>query len=272
MSELLTTLTKKEGITHEPAAPPLEVCDVSVAYGTGNTGVTRRPSEPTTAAFALRHISFQLTLGERIALVGPNGAGKSTLFKLIVGIIKPSEGQVRVFGRPPEKHTCIAYVPQRSQIDWSFPVTVEDVVMMGRVGQIGLFRRPRRADQDIVRESLDRVKVGHLSKRQIGELSGGQQQRVFIARALAQQAELLLLDEPLNGLDTPSQEGIFEVLDYLRQEAVTAVVATHDLELAAERFDRIMLLNKRIVAFDKPHKCLTPEHLVQAYGGTMSNE
>lgn len=267
LSELLT---KNEGISHEPAAPPLEVDDVSVAYSLGNNGSTLRSPTSTTAAYALRHISFQLALGERIALVGPNGAGKSTLFKLIVGIIKPSEGQIRVFGRSPEKHTCIAYVPQRSQIDWSFPITVADVVMMGRVGQIGLFRRPQRTDLEIVRDSLDRVKASHLAKRQIGELSGGQQQRVFIARALAQQAELLLLDEPLNGLDVPSQEGIFEVLDFLRQGGVTAVVATHDLELAAEQFDRIMLLNKRIVAFDIPHKCLTSKNLVQAYGGQLA--
>lgn len=172
-----------------------------------------------------------------------------------------------MYGQGPAGHICIAYVPQRNQIDWSFPVTVEDVVMMGRVGQIGLFRWPRRRDWAVVRHCLERVDATHLAHKQIGELSGGQQQRVFIARALAQEAELLLLDEPLAGLDVPSQEKIFHILDGLRPDGVTVLVATHDLNLAAERFDRVMLLNRRVIAFDRPEKVLTPEHLLAAYGG-----
>ena len=159
-----------------------------------------------------------------------------------------------------------AYVPQRNQIDWSFPVTVEDVVMMGRVGQIGLFRWPRRRDWQVVQESLARVGGAQLAKKQIGELSGGQQQRVFMARALAQEAELLLLDEPLTGLDIPSQEAMFEILDSLRPEAVTVMVATHDLNLASDQFDRVMLLSHRLVAFDVPTAVLQPEYLLKAYG------
>ena len=237
--------------------------DVSVIYAGGANGQTTTRGEQ----YALQDISCQVKPGERIAVVGPNGAGKSTLFKLIVGTVKPSRGAVDVYGNEPGGHICIAYVPQRNQIDWAFPVTVEDVVMMGRVGQIGLFRWPRRRDWQVVRESLARVGASQLAKKQIGELSGGQQQRVFMARALAQEAELLLLDEPLTGLDIPSQEAIFEILDSLRPEAVTVMVATHDLGLAAERFDRVMLLNHRLVAFDVPTAVLQPDYLLKAYGG-----
>ncbi|MCP4426127.1 MAG: metal ABC transporter ATP-binding protein [Chloroflexi bacterium] len=264
----MTTLAAKitgRGVKHQTAAPTLELKNVSVAYAEGANGVTSARSEN----FALRNVTFQVDAGERIAVVGPNGAGKSTLFKLIVGTLKPSQGEVNVFGRGPHGHICIAYVPQRSQIDWSFPVTVEDVTMMGRVGQIGLFRWPRRRDWELVKASLDRVNALHLAKKQIGELSGGQQQRVFIARALAQEAELLLMDEPLSALDAPSQEAIFDVLDALRPDGVTVLVATHDLNLAEARFDRMMLLNKRIVAFDTGTAVLQPDNLLQAYGGHM---
>lgn len=269
MQQLAEIIRKPEGTSHKPASSPLVMLGVAVAYGAGASAAARPPNGrlTPTEGYALQDITFRLELGERIALVGPNGAGKSTLFKLIVGIIQPTAGTVHVFGRPPEKHTCIAYVPQRNEVDWSFPATVEDVVMMGRVGKIGLFRRPSQHDRQQVWASLERVNAQALAKKQIGELSGGQQQRVFIARALAQEAELLLLDEPLNGLDKPSQEDIFRLLDSVRGDGVTAVVATHDLDLAAERFDRIMLLNKRIVAFDQPDLCLTAEHLRHAYGG-----
>ena len=246
-----------------PQTPSLQMDNVSVAYATGSQDISvangRYP--------ALQHITFSAHQGERLAVVGPNGAGKSTLFKLIVGTIKPSEGQVHIFGHGPDGHICIGYVPQRNEIDWSFPVTVEDVVMMGRVGQIGLFRWPRRTDWEIAHRSLERVEASHLAKKQIGELSGGQQQRVFIARALAQEAELLLLDEPLNGLDMPSQQTIFNILDKLRPDGVTVLVATHDLQLAADRFDKIMLLNKHMVAFAEPTAVLTSDNLLKAYGG-----
>lgn len=253
------------GVTHDPQTPSLQMVDVSVAYAAGAQEVSVAGGNG--RFHALQNISFTAQQGERIAVVGPNGAGKSTLFKLVVGTVKPSAGQVHVFGQGPDGHICIGYVPQRNQIDWSFPVTVEDVVMMGRVGQIGLFRWPRRADWEVVRQSLARVKATHLAKKQIGELSGGQQQRIFIARALAQEAELLLLDEPLNGLDVPSQQTIFNILDSLRPDGVTVLVATHDLQLAADRFDKIMLLNRHIVAFAEPTAVLTSENLLQAYGG-----
>jgi manganese/iron transport system ATP-binding protein len=140
-------------------------------------------------------------------------------------------------------------------------------VMMGRVGKIGFFRWPGRRDREIVAQSLARVQAGHLAYKQIGELSGGQQQRIFIARALAQEAELLLLDEPLTGLDMPSQEAIFDILDNVRADGVTVLLATHDLGLAAEQFDQILLLNQKIIAYDVPTAVLTPDHLLQAYGG-----
>jgi manganese/iron transport system ATP-binding protein len=256
------------GVAHEPDKPTLEMRGVSVAYAAGINNHTARPATDS-GQFALHDVNFQIERGERIAVVGPNGAGKSTLFKLIVGTLTPKEGDVNIFGHGPGGHICIAYVPQRNQIDWSFPVTVEDVVMMGRVGQIGFFRWPRRQDWAVVRDSLARVNASHLAKKQIGELSGGQQQRVFVARALAQEAELLLLDEPLTGVDMPSQEAIFEILDGLRPDGVTVLVATHDLNLAAERFDRVMLLNRRIVAFGGATAVLTTEHLLAAYGGQM---
>lgn len=264
MAELVRQLTHR-GVAHNLETPTLELQQVAVAYATGRQNVSSSRS----SQYALQNVSFKVESGERIAVVGPNGAGKSTLFKLIVGTLSPSQGRVNIFGHGPDGHICIAYVPQRSQIDWSFPVTVEDVVMMGRVGQIGFFRWPKRRDWALVREALGRVNAIHLAKKQIGELSGGQQQRVFIARALAQEAELLLLDEPLTGLDVPSQEAIFTVLDGLRPDGVTVLVATHDLNMAAERFDRVMLLNQQIVGFGPATAVLTPDNLLKAYGGHL---
>jgi ABC-type Mn2+/Zn2+ transport system ATPase subunit len=218
---------------------------------------------------ALYDLDLQVNRGDQVAVVGPNGAGKSTLFHVIAGIIKPASGQVRIGGSVPGKHICIGYVPQRNRIDWRFPVTVADVVMMGRVGQIGLLRWPQRHDKEIVQAALEQVGMAAFAKRQVGELSGGQQQRVFLARALAQEAELLLMDEPLSGLDAPSQEAILDVLGRLRQKDITVLVATHDLNQAAEHFPAILLLNRRLVAYGPPADVLTPERLMLAYGSQM---
>jgi manganese/iron transport system ATP-binding protein len=265
------THTHTRGVPHETTGPTLQLENVSVTYTLGPVGLKngrglslREREQP---QYALKNISFAVDRGRRVAIVGPNGAGKSTLFKLIIGQLRPAQGQVHIFGHGPEDHICIAYVPQRSQIDWSFPVTVSDVVMMGRVGKIGFFRWPGRRDREIVAHSLARVQASHLAHKQIGELSGGQQQRIFIARALAQEAELLLLDEPLTGLDMPSQEAIFDILDSVRLDGVTVLLATHDLGLAAEQFDQILLLNQKIIAYDVPTAVLTTNHLLQAYGG-----
>ncbi len=239
---------------HDLTRPILEMRNVSVRFDSN---------------VALQDISFKLQVGERVAVIGPNGAGKSTLFNVISGVLGPNQGQVDVYGNSPDEHICIAYVPQRSQVDWHFPVNVRDVVMMGRTRQLGLFRRPKRQDWDIVQDSLELVGMADFAKRQIGELSGGQQQRVFIARALAQEAELMLMDEPLTGLDVKSQESIFAILDTLRQRDVTILVATHDLNLAAERFDRLMLLNQQILGFGRAAEVFTTELLSQAYSGSM---
>jgi manganese/iron transport system ATP-binding protein len=238
-------------VAHDPSAPIVEMRKLTVNYN-GNP--------------ALDSITFHLHVGERVAVVGPNGAGKSTLLKVVAGVLPPSSGEVKISGHGPRKHICIAYVPQRNQVDWRFPASVSDVVMMGRVGQLGLFRWPSRADWDIVRASLDAVDMSTLAGRQIGELSGGQQQRAFLARALAQEAELVLMDEPLNGLDVPSQEAILGLFDKLRQQKITVMVATHDLGQASTHFDRVMLLNHHLIHFGPPADVLTTENLLRAYG------
>ncbi len=258
MAQITATVSKNKediyGAEHLPDASLFDAADVTVSYG---------------AQDALRNLSFTLKKGEQVAVVGPNGAGKSTLFKLIVGELAPTSGRATLHGSDPAEHLCVAYVPQRQSVDWNFPVTVEDVVMMGRTAKIGLFRWARQHDRDIVQQSLERVNATHLAKKQIGELSGGQQQRVFIARALAQEAELLLLDEPLAGLDLPSQEQVFEVLDNVTDSGITAIVATHDLNMAARRFDKILLLNGRLIALGRPEEVLTADNLVVAYGGHL---
>ncbi len=204
-----------------------------------------------------------------MALVGPNGAGKSTLFKVIAGVLPPTNGDVQIYGQRPRGHVCIAYLPQRNQVDWSFPVNVRDVVMMGRIGKLGLLRWPKHRDWEFVQQALKDVGLSDLANRQISELSGGQQQRMFIARALAQEAELMLMDEPFAGLDPTSQVAILEILSELRRRQVTVMVATHDLDQAAEHFDRVMLLNRRLLGFGAPNQVFTPEQLVQAYGGHL---
>lgn len=239
---------------HQTDQPILDVRSVSVRFD-------GRP--------ALEEITFHLHAGERVAVVGPNGAGKSTLFKVVAGVLTPSRGEVRIYGSGPRRHVCIGYIPQRSQVDWNFPVSVADVVMMGRIARLGPLGWPRRRDWEFVRRALETVGLSDLAARQIGELSGGQQQRMFIARALAQEAELMLMDEPLSGLDTPSQQGLLSLLDELQGMNVTVMVATHDLDQAAQYFDRIMLLNRRMIAFGAPGEVLQAGKLVQAYGGRL---
>lgn len=241
-------------VPHDASAPALELDHVSVRYeGTP----------------ALENVSLQVRRGDQVAVVGPNGAGKSTLFNVITGILKPQQGIVRIAGSGPYGHICVGYVPQRNHIDWRFPVNVTDVVMMGRVGKVGMLRRPRRQDRQLVHDALAQVDMLPFANRQIGELSGGQQQRVFLARAVAQEAELLLLDEPLAGLDIPSQEGILRILSQMRAAGITLLIATHDLNQAAAQFDQMILLNRRVVAYGPPSQVLTTENLARAYGGQL---
>ncbi len=239
-------------VLHNPDSPILEVDKLTVRYGEQS---------------ALDNISFHLHAGERVAVVGPNGAGKSTLFKVVAGVLPATSGEVKISGYGPHGHICIAYVPQRSQVDWRFPANVADVVMMGRIGQIGFFKWPSRSDWSAVHAALEVVDMNSLANRQIGELSGGQQQRTFLARALAQEAELVLMDEPLNGLDLPSQESILVLLEKLRQQKITVMVATHDLGQAASHFERVLLLNRRLIRFGSPLEVLTSENLLLAYRG-----
>lgn len=239
---------------HEHEQPILDIQHLTVRYN---------------GRAALEDITFHLHEAERVAVVGPNGAGKSTLFKVIAGVLPPTSGEVNIFGSRPRGHICIAYVPQRTQVDWNFPVNVADVVMMGRSAKLGPLNWPHKKDWEYVRRALETVELSNLASRQISQLSGGQQQRMFIARALAQEAELMLMDEPLTGLDTPSQEGLLNLLDTLRNQNVTVMVATHDLDQAARHFDRILLLNHQIVAFGNPGEVLQTNNLLSAYGGRL---
>lgn len=258
MKKLINTFRKKtfsrRYAPHQPDAPLLALEDVTVRYDTGKV---------------LDQISYILTPGSGVAVVGPNGAGKTTLFKVIAGIMDPDDGIVRVSGHEPGGHTCIAYVPQRSEVDWTFPATVADVVMMGRINKMGPFLWPQAEDWEVVRQSLDFVGLTDYSKRQISELSGGQQQRMFIARALAQEAELMLMDEPFNGLDVPAQEKILGILENLQQQSVTYMISMHDLRLAAEQFDQVMLLNKELLGFGSPEEVFTRDLLLVAYQGHL---
>jgi len=241
-------------VKHITTAPAVRVQDLSVHYETG---------------YAIRDISFALPAGEHLAVVGPNGAGKTTLFKVLVGQLKPTTGEVEIYGNKPGGHVCIAYVPQRSQVDWEFPVTVAEVVMMGRIRKLGFFHWPKKKDWNFVYKALEAVDLIKQRKRQIGELSGGQQHRVFLAQALAQEAELILLDEPLTGLDLPSQESIFRILDDFKANNLPVIIATHDLDLAALRFDKVMLLNREMISFGPPEESLTTATLLDAYGAHL---
>jgi ABC-type Mn2+/Zn2+ transport system ATPase subunit len=250
---MMTQLLSKP-VKHISTAPTIRAHDVSLHFDNG---------------YVLRDISFELPAGEHLAVVGPNGAGKTTLFKILAGLLKPSSGEIKIYGEKPGGHVCIAYVPQRSQVDWQFPVTVTEVVMMGRIRKLGFFHWPKKRDWGFVNAALERVNLEKQRNRRISALSGGQQHRVFLAQALAQEAELILLDEPLTGLDFPSQEAIFEVMDDFRQTGLPVVIATHDLDLAAQRFDKVMLLNRQMIAYGSPAEALDTPSLLEAYGAHL---
>jgi ABC-type Mn2+/Zn2+ transport system ATPase subunit len=215
-------------------------------------------------------VTFQVPHGTRVAVVGPNGAGKSTLFKALVGLMPVRAGHICIHGLPLNAHQdCVAYVPQREEVDWRFPLTVADVVMMGRYGRVGWLRRPSAKDRAVVMHCLDQVGMAALARRPIGELSGGQQQRVFLARALAQEPHILLMDEPFTGVDIATQEAVLALLDELRTGRVTVMISTHDLNLASAYFDRVLLLNRSMLAYGSPSQVFTPSVLAEAFGGQM---
>jgi len=233
----------------------LEFHDVTVAYG-------RRP--------VLWNIDLAIDSPCLYAIIGPNGAGKSTLLKAALGLVPLAGGTVRFFGRPlAGVRRRVGYVPQRETVDWDFPVSVMDVVLMGTYPRLGWFRRPGAEDRRMARESLERVGLADLADRQIGRLSGGQQQRVFLARALAQQADVYLLDEPMAGVDARSQEQIFDVLSLLKAQGKLVVVVHHDLRTAAEWFDAVALVDMRLVAAGPVSATLTPDNLRRTYAGHL---
>jgi len=238
------------------APPALEVHDLTVAYRT----------QP-----VLWDVDVALPAGRLTAVVGPNGAGKSTLLKAVLGLVKPTTGWVKVFGAPyAEKRSWVGYVPQRESVDWDFPTSALDVVTMGLYGQVGWFRRPSRTHVATALECLDKLGIKDLAGRQISQLSGGQQQRVFLARALAQDARLYLMDEPFAGVDATTERAIFALLKELRREGRTVVAVHHDLPTVPEYFDSVVLLNMRLVASGPVATTFTQENLQQTYGGRLT--
>lgn len=235
---------------------PLEIHDLTVAYH----------NKP-----VLYGIDLAVPAGKLIGIIGPNGAGKSTLIKTIIGLLPPSSGTIKIFGQP-FKSACnrVGYVPQRESVDWDFPVNVMDVVLMGRYGKLGWFKRPTHKDRDIARECLEKVKMLPYANRQIGNLSGGQQQRVFLARALAQESDLYLMDEPFAGVDAATEAAVVTLLQELKSRGKTLLVVHHDLATARDYFDMLILLNMRLVAFGETDKVFTHDILQKTYGGRLT--
>ncbi|MFV1495274.1 metal ABC transporter ATP-binding protein [Phaeobacter sp. JH20_36] len=245
-----------EGITHSLDRSPLAIRGLTVTYG-------EKP--------AVFSVDMTVEPGRMTAIIGPNGAGKSTLLKAALGIVPPVSGRVQVFGKPLDSQRArIAYVPQRASVDWDFPTRVIDVVMMGLYRELGLLGRITGRHRTEAQACLDRVGMGDFATRQIGQLSGGQQQRVFLARALAQGADLYLLDEPFAGVDAATEKAIIAVLKQLRADGRTVVVVHHDLATVGEYFDNVFLINTRKVAEGPVAQAFTAETLQSAYGGRLA--
>ena len=235
--------------------PIIEVRHLTVSYGT-------RP--------ALLDVSLSIEPDQLVGVIGPNGSGKSTLIKVILGFIRPDVGEVFIAGQDVQKAKGrVAYVPQRGAVDWDFPITVREVALMGRYQQIPWHRSPSKEDRDAALEALDMVRMTEFADRQIGQLSGGQQQRVFLARALAQGSDILLLDEPFAGVDAATERAILEVLERAKAAGKTLVVVHHDLTTAAEYFDKLILLKQRLYAYGPPRAVLNEELLSQVYEGRL---
>jgi ABC-type Mn2+/Zn2+ transport system ATPase subunit len=221
---------------------------------------------------ALHKANLQLKSGTICGLVGMNGAGKSTLFKAVMGFVKPVSGRVLINGLPirlVQKNNLVAYVPQSEEVDWNFPVSVHDVVMMGRYGYMNILRIPRSLDRLAVKESLERVEMWEMRDRQIGELSGGQKKRTFFARALAQQAKVLLLDEPFAGVDIKTEKMMTHLLMELRDFGYTVLISTHDLSSITTFCDQVVLINRTILAYGETSEVFTEENLSRTFGGSV---
>lgn len=218
----------------------------------------------------LSNIYLRLAAGHIYGVLGPNGAGKSTLFKAILGLVERSAGEIQVNGLPPEtQRSEIVYVPQKSEVDWTFPATVYDVVMMGRYPHKSVFSRINAKDRAKANAALEELGITNLKNRQIGELSGGQQQRVFLARALCQEADIFFLDEPFVGVDITTEEKIITVLKRLAESGKTLLVVHHDLSTVQAYFDQVILLNQRLIAYGPTEQIFTEEHIAKAYGGQL---
>jgi len=235
---------------------PLKVKNITVAYQ---------------KKAVLKNVSFSVPKGKLIGIIGPNGAGKSTLIKSILGLVPPISGGVEIFGGSYEsKRKLVGYVPQKESVDWDFPTDALDVVTMGRYGKLGWFRRPSKRDKDIARECLEKVGMSEFSNRQISQLSGGQQQRVFLARALAQEADLYFMDEPFAGVDAATEKAIISLLTELKSEGKTVLVVHHDLNTVKEYFDWVMLINGALVDIGPTEEVFTNELLQKTYGGKLT--
>ncbi|WP_071187951.1 metal ABC transporter ATP-binding protein [Trichormus sp. NMC-1] len=223
---------------------------------------------------ALHGASVQLNASSICGLVGMNGSGKSTLFKAIMGFVKPTTGRVLINGLPirmVQKNNLVAYVPQSEEVDWNFPVSVHDVVMMGRYGYMNILRIPQALDKQVVRESLERVQMWEMRDRQIGELSGGQKKRAFFARALAQQGTILLLDEPFTGVDIKTEKAMIDLLLELREQGHTILVSTHDLASITTFCNQVVLINRTILAYGNTSEVFTAENLSRTFGGSLGD-
>jgi manganese/iron transport system ATP-binding protein len=222
---------------------------------------------------ALGDVSFRLEPGQLVGLIGPNGAGKSTMIKAMLGLVPTASGIVKFRGQPLKQQLCCcAYVPQRSQIDWDYPATVWSVVLMSRTAHTGWFRSPNRRSKEIVAAALQRVGIWELRHRQIGELSGGQQQRVFLARAIAQGAELFLFDEPLAGIDKKTEAILFQIFNELKAEGKTLLVSSHEWGKALSLYDQLLLLNQQLIANGYPEDVMTIENIQRAYGEGLQSQ
>ena len=240
------------------ASTGITASDVTVTYRNGHT--------------ALRNASFEIPTGTITALVGVNGAGKSTLFKAIMGFVPATKGEISVLGMPVKdalRQNVVAYVPQSEEVDWSFPVLVEDVVMMGRYGHMGFLRRPKQTDHEAVKSALERVNMIDFRHRQIGELSGGQRKRVFLARALAQEGKVILLDEPFTGVDVQTEDAIIALLREMRDEGRVMLVSTHNLGSVPEFCDRTVLVKETVLAYGPTETTFTHDNLELAFGGVL---
>jgi manganese/iron transport system ATP-binding protein len=242
----------------DPLCPSVALDRVTVTYPNGVT--------------AMRDASFDLGPGTICALVGPNGSGKSTIFKAIMGFIRPTSGKVRLCGMPVDqalKRNIVAYVPQSEEVDWNFPVLVETVVMMGRYGHMNFLRNPSRTDRIKVAEALERVGLAAYRQHQIGELSGGQRKRVFVARALAQEGSIILLDEPFTGVDVKTETAIISVLREMRAEGKLMLVSTHNLGSVPDFCDEVVLVNRKVLAAGPTAAVFTQKNLERAFGGVL---